>query len=698
MTHVSRLTRPARAGGALVALLTLISAFLVSTPQARAADELPGLKGDYYRSSGPGIGDFREYRSTQVDPNLDFNSLEGVLLAATGRNDEATVRWTGRIRPSFSETYTFSMIGDNGFRLWVDDKLILDHWVDDWDVRQTSQPITLQAGQLYDVKVEYFENYGGSNLHLSWSSPSQPMQIVPASAFFLPAGYTPPYTGDAAVSADGTRVTLDSVASFVAPIPANLASSLVVEVDGIAFPITGVALDPADASKLVITLNAKVQRGSLVRVRYNGTGGLATTEKTLPEFSVPAVNSSTYTLDTPWAAEVSPTNALPEYPRPQLTRTQWQNLNGTWEFAAATAATIGTPPTEQTLGERVLVPYPIESKLSGIQRHVDRFFYRRTFTVPAGWNVGSGQRLKLHFGAVDYQATVWVNGKQVATHTGGFDAFSADITDAVNGTGPQEIIVGVVDTTAADQVLGKQRANPSGIFYTPASGIWQTVWIEPVAAAHIDELDITADLAGSAFKVNANSASASAGATVEVVVSAGGTEVARATGAANAAVTVPVADPHLWTPDDPFLYDLKVTLKDGTSTDTVGSYQGMRSIGLKVINGKQRIVLNGKPTFLLSTLDQGYWPDGILTAPTDEALAFDLVQHKEMGFNTVRKHIKTEPDRWYYWADRLGLMVWQDMPSTGSGSAGTPPAFRQAYLDQLREVVDEHDSITSVIG
>ncbi|RKS73779.1 glycosyl hydrolase family 2 [Motilibacter peucedani] len=688
-----RRRRPLLSRGVLgVAALALLGSFATAAPAQADPNPLHGLKGDYYRSSGAGIGDFHEFRTTQIDPNLDFGSLEGVLTSTTGQADQDSVRWTGQLVPDHSEAYTFSAIGDNGFRIWIGGQLVIDHWVDDWDNRQTSAPVQLEAGKRYDVKVEYFEDFGGSNLHLSWSSPSTPSEPIPASAFYLPEGYEPPVNGTAAVDASGTHATLDIDTDFK-PLPADISQHVTVAVDDIAFPLASVALDGSDASKLILTTSTPITKGSLVRITYDGKSTLATTKKTLPEFNVAATNGSTYTLSTPWASQVSPSNALPDYPRPQLTRTKWQNLNGTWQFAATDS--VDTPPVGQTLGEKILVPYPVESVLSGVQRHEDRMFYRRTFTVPADWNIGSGARLKLNFGAVDYAATVWVNGTKVAEHTGGYDQFSADITDAVTGSGPQEVIVGVVDTTdSGNQATGKQTNNPGGIFYTPASGIWQTVWLEPVAPAHVDSLKITSDVPGSDFKVTAESASASAGASVTVVASKDGKTYGSVTGAANTALTLSIANPHLWSPDDPYLYDLKVTLTDGGSTDTVGSYQGLRSIGLKVINGKQRIVLNGKPTFLLSTLDQGYWPDGIYTAPTDEALAFDLVQHKEMGFNTVRKHIKVEPDRWYYWADRLGLMVWQDIPA----GFFTNDTARANFQTQLHRIVDQHDSDTSVIG
>jgi len=397
-------------------------------------------------------------------------------------------------------------------------------------------------------------------------------------------------------------------------------------------------------------------------------------------------------LSTPWTDDVSPANALPEYPRPQLTRPEWRNLNGLWEFAAAAPGE--QPPIGRTLAEKVLVPYPIESALSGIQRHEDRMWYRRTFTVPDNWN---GKRLLLHFGAVDYDAKVWVNGRQVATHRGGYDGFDVDVTNALHQKGPQELIVWAEDlTNETFQPIGKQReVGDHGIFYQGSSGIWRTVWMEPVNVASIDRLQLTPDLPNQSLKVTADT-SGPTGLDVEVTAYDGPRITGQVRGKADTELRLPIKNPKTWSPDHPFLYDLKVRLIDrGRIVDNVGSYAGMRSVGLlEGADGKLRMALNGKVLFNLSTLDQGFWPDGLNTAPTDEALRFDLEQHKVLGFNTVRKHIKVEPDRWYYWADKLGLMVWQDMPS--SKTDAMPEPWRTQFKAELREMIEEHKSFTSI--
>ncbi len=424
----------------------------------------------------------------------------------------------------------------------------------------------------------------------------------------------------------------------------------------------------------------------------------------LAAMTAPSVADTTWEpkeppISTPWTDQVTPDNALREYPRPQLTRDRWQNLNGVWQFAGAEA---GESPTfGQDLDERILVPYPVESALSGIMRSEQRMFYRRTFTVPRTWRIARGEQLVLHFGAVDYDAKVWVNGQQVATHRGGYDGFDVDVTNAISGRGPQELVVWAEDLTdATNQPIGKQRrVSDRGIFYQGSSGIWQTVWMEPVRPVHVSTLDMTPDLATSSLRLTANVPGATARQRVEATAYDGKRKVGTVTGPANAPLTLKVPNAKLWSPDSPFLYDLRVRVLEGDERlDSVESYFGMREISLKNgADGKPRMALNGKILFNLSTLDQGFWPDGLNTAPTDEALRFDLAQHKVLGFNTVRKHIKVEPDRWYYWADKLGLMVWQDMPATKT-SAIPPGPWRAQFEAELHEMVREHKSWTSIVA
>ncbi|GAA1261279.1 MULTISPECIES: PA14 domain-containing protein [Streptomyces] len=693
--------RTKRLRGRLAMLLAagLGLAALTVSPSATAADdpvEPHGLKGEYYTQSASGAFDFHELKATGFDPKLDFDTLEPRLRTATGQADDASVRWTGKVVPEKTGATTFSITGDNGFRLWVDGKLAIDHWVDDWDKEQNSQPVELTAGKAYDIKVEYFEHFGGSNLHLRWTEPGETKEAIPSSAFRLPDGWDYDGAISTTVLKDGRTLKLDFAQSLAAP-PAGLADHLQAVIGGAQWPLSTIKADPADPRTLLIGLKEPVvgKKGGgasgQADVTYDGKGGLTGTgDKAVGQFWSSGPNDSEYELSTKWADEVGPKNAHPEYPRPQLTRDAWQNLNGEWQFAAAKSG--DKPPVGKQLGEKILVPYPVESQLSGIERHEDRMWYRRTFTVPKGWKVGDGKRLQLNFGAVDWQSEVYVNGTKVADHKGGYDKFSADITDALKPGRTQELIVGVYDPTDAqggeNPPVGKQRLDPSGIWYTPSSGIWQTVWMEPVAADHAADLKITPDVKASTATVEAKGVRD--GVPVTATAYDGKRRVATASGVTGAPLTLKIDKAHLWSPDDPFLYNLKVNV----GKDSVGSYFGMRSISVEKVNGTPRTLLNGKPVFMMATLDQGFWPDGLHTAPTDEALAYDLKMHKQMGFNSVRKHIKVEPDRWFYWADKLGLMVWQDMPAM---SAAPDAAARAEYEREMKTMIDQHSSHPSVV-
>ena len=376
-------------------------------------------------------------------------------------------------------------------------------------------------------------------------------------------------------------------------------------------------------------------------------------------------------LKTRWAKDVSPGNAHREYPRPQMVRSEWLNLNGLWDLAIS-----DKDARRATFDTQILVPFPVESALSGVQRAVsenNRIWYRRTFQLPAKWH---GKRILLHFGAVDFEARVLVNGKEVGQHRGGYDAFSFDITDEVDPGGVNELLVAVWDPTdAGTQPRGKQVRKPQGIWYTPTSGIWQTVWLEPVSAAYITGLRITPNVDNSSVIVQANTTPMLGVGRVEVKIRDGGKTIYTASITAGGRMELPVKNARLWTPENPHLYGLEVSLKLGNKAiDQVDSYFGMRKISLgKDEKGFTRLLLNNKPYFQIGPLDQGFWPDGLYTAPTDEALRYDIEMTKKLGFNMARKHVKIEPDRWYYWCDKLGLLVWQDMPSGDKYIRGDEP-------------------------
>jgi hypothetical protein len=397
-------------------------------------------------------------------------------------------------------------------------------------------------------------------------------------------------------------------------------------------------------------------------------------------------------LMTPWARQVTPEKVHPEYPRPQMVRKDWLNLNGVWQLERREDTAAPVPGKE--LSERILVPFPVESALSGIMKPAHRLWYRRSFTVPNDWE---GRRVLLHFGAVDWEATVWVNGKKLGTHRGGYDAFHFDITGALQPRAEQELLVDVWDPTdAGTQPRGKQVNKPGGIYYTPTTGIWQTVWLEPVATAGVETLHIVPDVDGSKVRVTVTGREAAPDHAVRLLIRDGTEVAAKADGKTGRSIEVPIASPKLWSPDRPFLYGLDVELKqDDNTVDHVESYFGMRKIAVgKDDKGVPRLLLNGKFVFQVGPLDQGFWPDGLYTAPTDEALRYDIEMTKKLGFNMARKHVKVEPERWYYWCDKLGLMVWQDMPSgdksvaRGRGEITRSPASAQQFELELGRMIE----------
>ncbi|MDV3456135.1 glycoside hydrolase family 2 TIM barrel-domain containing protein [Sphingomonas sp. HF-S4] len=436
-------------------------------------------------------------------------------------------------------------------------------------------------------------------------------------------------------------------------------------------------------------------------------------------------------IATRWGKAVTPENAWRSYPRPQLQRDKWQNLNGLWDYAITRA---GTPQPTKMDG-KILVPFAVESRLSGVARKVtpdDRIWYRRTFTVPADW---AGQNVRLNFGAVDYEAVVWVNGSPVGAHKGGSDAFGFDITAALK-PGSNEVVVQVADpTSAGSQPRGKQILEPEGIWYTASSGIWQTVWIEPVSKLHIADVRATPNIDTGRIEVDvALSAWANDTDAVRLTVRSGGQPIASTIVRANRHASIAIPNAHLWSPEDPFLYDLDaelVTIKDpyagkpernrvaydsrfttgeseayagaqvtGAPRDTVKAYFAMRkiSVGPGTVTGQPMLLLNNKPYFHNGTLDQGWWPDGLLTPPSEEAMRYDLEFLKKAGFNMVRKHIKVEPARYYYDTDRMGILVWQDMPSGGGEDQFLAGTSQSQAIFSSDMISDQQAELTQMIG
>ncbi|MBQ6576801.1 MAG: beta-galactosidase [Bacteroidales bacterium] len=426
---------------------------------------------------------------------------------------------------------------------------------------------------------------------------------------------------------------------------------------------------------------------------------------------------------TSWAEEIDPSNVEGEYPRPQLYRPghmNWMSLNGLWQYAV----TGKDAPKPSSFDGEILVPFALESALSGVGRRLtpdEALWYETTFDLPRAWKK---KKVRINFEAVDYYAELYVNGKRVGDHSGGYTHFSFDVTPFLEGKGEQTLTLKVLDATDDNtQPRGKQVSKPGGIWYTSVSGIWQTVWLEPVPETFISSYLPLADIGKGALSFDVDIEGQRSGDEVEIKVREGtigyepgknlpGKVIAKASAFAGERVDLGIDDVRAWSPDEPYLYPVEISVKrDGKTLDRVTGYAAMREIGIVADNGgHKRIALNGKSLFQLGPLDQGWWPDGLYTAPNDEALKFDVEKTKDLGFNMIRKHIKVEPQRWYYYCDLLGIMVWQDMPSitdsrfnvwaTRDYTSGTdwdaPKSARDTYYKEWGEIIDQlkfHPSI-----
>jgi beta-galactosidase/beta-glucuronidase len=409
-------------------------------------------------------------------------------------------------------------------------------------------------------------------------------------------------------------------------------------------------------------------------------------------------------LFTKWSAEITPDNVLPEYPRPQLVRDDWLNLNGLWDYAITEKDT----KKPKDFDGQILVPFPIESALSGVKRevgHEKALWYRKTVQIPENWK--DKERIILHFGAVDWETMVLVNDKIVGTHKGGYDAFSFDITDHLTAEQGQELLVRVWDPVdQGAQPRGKQVSKPRGIWYTSVSGIWQTVWLEPVNNLHVNSLKIIPDIDQAKLDIDLSINDSGQDYLVMSSLSLNGKQLSQVhTGAGNE-VSFDIENQQLWTPDNPVLYDVEISLLDvdGNLKDKITTYAGMRKIALSRHGSKNsRIFLNNEFVFQMGPLDQGWWPDGLYTAPSDEALKYDVEVTKKLGFNMARKHVKVEPARWYYWCDKLGLLVWQDMPSGDEYIDPNEPDLQRTpesaaqFEMELKEIITQFGNHPSII-
>lgn len=410
---------------------------------------------------------------------------------------------------------------------------------------------------------------------------------------------------------------------------------------------------------------------------------------------------------TEWGENIDPNNVLPEYPRPQLVRGEWINLNGLWDYAIKPA----NEEMPEIFDGKILVPFAVESALSGVGKSVgvdDALWYSREFKLPKEWK---NSRIRLNFGAVDWKAEVYVDDKFVGEHKGGYAPFAFDITDSLSKKKTHKLVVKVTDgTDSAFQPRGKQVANPNGIWYTAVTGIWQTVWMEPVNEVVVESYSAKADIEKSILNVRAIARGAKVGDDCLIELIENGEVISSANGAD---VILNVEKPKLWSPDSPYLYDLRITIyRNGEILDQVMGYAAMREISVVVDKkGYKRMALNGEPLFQYGTLDQGWWPDGLYTAPTDEALKFDIEKTKEFGFNMIRKHVKVEPARWYWHCDHIGMLVWQDMPNIHDNSLGkwgrrhydegidtpVPNEWKDNYCQEWKEIIQTNEVFPSIV-
>ena len=403
---------------------------------------------------------------------------------------------------------------------------------------------------------------------------------------------------------------------------------------------------------------------------------------------------------TKWAEEVDPLKPWLQYPRPDMVRNNWINLNGLWDYAIT-----GKGIKPEKWDGSILVPYPVESAISGVRKKVsenENLWYKRTFTIP---NIWKKKQMLLNFEACDWETTVWIDGKEVGTHRGGYDPFTFDITGSLDNKKLHELLVRVWDPTdKGTQPRGKQVSTPGSIWYTSSTGIWQTVWLEPVNKSYIASFRTVTNADDGTIRFKTDVKNADDGLLLFKIKKEGKT-VATATGKTGTEITLKIKDPVLWSPDKPFLYDITVELKnEGKTVDEVKSYTGIRKISIgKTADGFTRMLLNNEFVYQDGPLDQGFWPDGIYTPPTEDAMVYDLRMTKKMGFNMLRKHVKVENRIFYYWCDKLGILVWQDMPSGDESIWGKLPDINKSkeateqYEFELKRMIETKYNHPSII-
>lgn len=683
--------------------------------------EFPGLAAEYWTTRGSGKDVvFDQLMSKSVDYYIQYRDMDGKLKEQTGREDAAGVRWTGRIKVPETGNYTFHSDSDNGFRLWINGEQLIDYWDgNSWNVPQTSKQVSLEAGRYYEFRADYFEYEGGSNVVLFWSNDQGIAQktAVPGTAFYLPEDFAGMYIAEL----DTSKANLTEGADFDGHVTVN----------GIGFS--------ENASFEIVKGNGASLQGSSLEV--------VSVSETQAEVNISALRAGTYKIK----AVSGSTNVLSksmlivlpgnvagqtraERPRADWERTDYVNLNGWWDFSfdpGQEGQSKGWHQEEAVLEQKINVPFCWESSLSGVEDtdYLGQAWYQKKITPDASWR---GRKIFLKFGAVDWKCKLWVNGEEAGEHVGGYNAFEFDVTEYINPGEENTITLWVEDygsygDDSYPALIGKQGRNaPCGYIHT--SGIWQTVGMEARSATYLDNAKAAADVDNSSVTYTLDITSdAAQELTVEYdfeskvydmeqekdvstgSVIKGSQNIQAAEGKSTVDLkAITVQNPKLWNYNDPNLYYGTLTVKNaqGTVLDTVNTYFGMRKVEQKYFDeslGVKYIYINNAPVYMSGLLDQGFWEDGIYTAPSEEALKYDILKMKEAGFNMIRKHLKVEDPLQYYWCDKLGMMVWQDMPHATAmvpDKAGDAAFGRQYYeecLDAMMNMNYNHPSIVAVM-
>ncbi len=688
--------------------------------ETSAQEAFHGLSAHYYTTTGRGTGvQFDQLMSKTVDYDINYSDMDGKLQTQTGKADGAGVKWTGRIQVPESGYYTFYGYADNGLRLWINGEQLIDYWNGDtWDQLQTSKQVYLEAGTYYDFQADYFEFEGGSHVYLYWSNdkgiPEQ--TTIPGSAYYLPEAYEGVYISECDTS-EGNLTEGEAFDGTVTVKGSGFTEETTFEV----VKASGASLDTP-----VMAQGELVSEGE---VKLNIPSLTAGTYKIKAVTGDTSVTSSQMIIVMP-SSESGQTRS--ERPRADWERNDYVNLNGWWDFSFdpnEVGQSEGWYQPDKKMDQIINVPFCWESSLSGIENpnYLGQAWYQKKVTVDESWN---GRKLFLKFGAVDWKCKLWVNGEEVGEHVGGYSAFEFDVTDYLKAGEENTITLWVEDKGSYGDdsypaLIGKQGRNaPCGYIHT--SGIWQTVGLEARSATYLDNAKADTDIDNSTVTYTLDvSTDQAQELTVEYDFESkvydveqdadiptgsaikGSQTIQVEAGASTVTMdAVTVENAKLWNYDDPNLYYGTLTVKDseGNVLDQVDTYFGMRKVEQKYFDeslGTMYIYVNNKPVYMSGLLDQGFWEEGIYTAPSEDALKYDILKMKEAGFNMIRKHLKVEDPLQYYWCDKLGMFVWQDMPHATAmvpDNTGDETPGREYYEECLEATIDRDYNHPSVVA